>query len=81
MMKVKLNRSAIETVLLKKNMSQNMLATTMGISTCYFSQIMCGTRYPSPRLRQRILDALDPLTFDDIFIIEDGQDGDKAKKA
>ncbi len=80
-MKVKLNRSAIKTVLVKRNISQNMLATGMGISSGYFSQMVCGTRYPSAKVRQRILDALVPMTFDDLFVIQDGQDGDRPKTA
>ncbi|HEX76928.1 MAG TPA: helix-turn-helix transcriptional regulator [Dehalococcoidia bacterium] len=71
MLKVRLNRDAIQLAMVRRNMSQNMLAIRVGISSGYISQLMCGTRYASPRVRQKILDALTPLTFDDVFIIEE----------
>jgi len=75
MVKVSLNRRALEIALARKNMSQNMLAARMGISSGYMSQLMRGERHPSPMTRQKILDAMSPLSFDDIFIIEDERDG------
>ncbi len=75
MVKVRLNRRALELVIAKRNMSQNMLAIRTGSSGGYISQLMRGVRYPSPKIRQKILDALSPLTFDDLFIIiEEDQD-------
>jgi transcriptional regulator with XRE-family HTH domain len=69
--KVKLNQAAVLWAIAKRNMSQNMLADRAGISSSYISQIIRGTRNPSPLTRQKIQDALQPLTFDDIFIIEE----------
>ena len=69
--KVTLNQSAVLQAIARRNMSQNMLAIRAGISSGYISQIMCGTRNPSPRVRQKLQDVLAPLTFDDIFIIEE----------
>ena len=69
--KVKLNQSAVLEAIARRNMSQNMLAIRAGISSGYISQIVCGTRNPSPRVRQKLQDVLSPLTFDDIFIIEE----------
>ncbi len=60
--------------LAKQSLSQSELATRLGISSSYMSQVVCGTRCPSPRLRRRILELLNPLTFDDLFIIEDRND-------
>ncbi len=74
MIKVKLNRNAIQVAMAKRNMSQNMLAIRVGISSGYISQLMSETRYASPKLRQTIIETLRPLTFDDIFIIEEGND-------
>lgn len=72
---VKLNQSAVLRAIARRNMSQNMLAIRAGISSGYISQIMCGTRNPSPAVRQKLQEILQPLTFDDIFIIEeDGHD-------
>ena len=69
MVKVRVNQDAVQVAMAKRNMSQNMLAIRAGISSGYISQIICGTRYPSPRVRQKILDILG-MDFDDVFIIE-----------
>jgi transcriptional regulator with XRE-family HTH domain len=52
-------------------MSQNMLAIKTGISSSYISNMICGIRYPSPEIREKLQRALQPLTFDEIFIIEE----------
>jgi transcriptional regulator with XRE-family HTH domain len=57
-----------------------MLAIRTGISSGYISQIMCGTRNPSPVVRQKLQDILQPLTFDDIFIIEENGKNDSQSK-
>jgi len=75
--RVKLNQVAVLRAVARRNMSQNMLAIKTGISSGYISQIMCGTRNPSPAVRQKLQDALNPLTFDDIFIIEESENGSK----
>ena len=53
----------------RQNISQNELAKRLGITSGYMSQLVCGTRYPSPKVRQKILDVLG-IDFDDVFIIE-----------
>ena len=73
--RVKLNQSAVLRAIARRNMSQNMLAIRVGSSSGYISQIMRGTRNPSPRMREKIQDVLKPLTFDDIFVIEENGDG------
>ena len=75
--RVRLNQSAVLRAIARRNMSQNMLAIRSGISSGYISQIMCGTRNPSPAVRQKLQDILKPLTFDDIFIIEESENGSK----
>ena len=69
--RVKLNQVAVLRAIARRNMSQNMLAIRAGSSSGYISQIMCGTRNPSPRMRERLQNVLAPLTFDDLFIIEE----------
>jgi transcriptional regulator with XRE-family HTH domain len=69
MIRVRVNQDAVQIAMAKRNMSQNMLAIRAGISSGYISQLMCGTRYPSPKVRQKILDVLG-MDFDDVFIIE-----------
>ncbi|MBN1188584.1 MAG: helix-turn-helix transcriptional regulator [Dehalococcoidales bacterium] len=77
--KVKLNQEAVLKAIARRNMSQNMLAVRAGISSGYISQILCGTRNPSPIVRQKLQDVLEPLTFDDIFIIEENGNGAKSR--
>ena len=74
---VKVNKLALLRAIARRNMSQNMLAIRVGSSSGYISQIMCGTRTPSPRMREKLLNVLAPLTFDDIFIIEESGNGSK----
>jgi transcriptional regulator with XRE-family HTH domain len=69
--RVRLNQDAVLKILAKRNISQNMLAIKTGISSTYISNLICGVRYPSPEIRKKLQDALQPLTFDDIFIIEE----------
>ena len=75
--RVKLNQVAVLHAIARRNMSQNMLAIRAGTSSGYISQIMCGTRNPSPRMREKLQGVLAPLTFDDIFIIEESENGSK----
>jgi transcriptional regulator with XRE-family HTH domain len=77
--KVKLNQEAVLKAIARRNMSQNMLAIRAGISSGYISQILCGTRNPSPAVRQKLQDVLEPLAFDDIFIIEENGNGSKSR--
>jgi hypothetical protein len=42
----------------------------VGISQCYASQLVCGTRCPSPRLRRRMLQVMTPLEFGELFAVE-----------
>jgi len=69
MVRVRVNQDAVQVAMAKRNISQNMLAIRAGISSGYISQLMCGTRCPSPKVRQKILDVLG-MDFDDVFIIE-----------
>ncbi len=70
---VKVNTVQVEKEIARRNLSKNMLAIKAGISSSYISQIISGTRYPSPRIREKLQQALQPLTFDDIFTIEEIQ--------
>ena len=74
--RVRLNQTAVLRAIARRNMSQNMLALRVGISSGYISQLMCGTRYPSPMVREKLQSVLNPLAFDDIFIIEENGKND-----
>jgi hypothetical protein len=69
--KVKINITTVEKEVARRNLSLNMLAIKAGLSSGYMSQLMKETRYPSPQTREKLQKALQPLTFDDIFIIEE----------
>jgi transcriptional regulator with XRE-family HTH domain len=79
-LKVKMNQGAVLRAIAKRNMSQNMLAIQAGTSSGYISQIMRGSRYPSPAMRQKLQEVLAPLTFDDIFIIEENGNNESADR-
>lgn len=67
---VGLKRKEVKKRLARKNISLNGFARKLGISSGYMSQLMCGIRHPSPKLRQSISDYLG-CEFDDIFFIQD----------
>jgi putative transcriptional regulator len=68
-MRTKLKTRELKLYLTKKNKSQNWLAYRLEISSGYMSQLMEGLRHPSPKLRERIMQKLPELTFDDLFVI------------
>jgi transcriptional regulator with XRE-family HTH domain len=76
LVRVRIHSEAIWAIIARRNISQNELATELGISSGYMSQLLCGKRSPSPQLRRRILTHLEPITFDELFIIENGIDSD-----
>ena len=66
---VVVNNMVVWQHLMKQNLAQNELARKLGISSGYMSQLMCGSRSPSPKLRRKMLDVLNPLSFEEIFLI------------
>jgi transcriptional regulator with XRE-family HTH domain len=71
LVKVRVNSKGLWGAVARQNLSQNEMAVRLGISKCYMSQVLSGTRCPSPKLRRRMLEVLSPLTFDDLFIVEE----------
>lgn len=69
-MKAVLKGKIIRKILMKKNKSQNWLAFRLNISSGYMSQLIDGSRHPSPQIRQRFIDMFPELTFDDLFLIK-----------
>lgn len=69
MVKVRLKTGVIHRILAEKSMSQNWLAYRLRISSGYMSQLLNGSRCPSPKIRQRFLAALTGYEFDDLFRI------------
>lgn len=76
-LKVQMNQEAVLLELARRNMSQNMLADKTRLSTGYLSQLIRGIRYASPKVRQRLQSALEPMTFDDIFTVKEIGNGPK----
>ncbi len=70
-MKVYIKTKFIRTKLIRKNMSQNWLASRAGVTSGYMSQLMDGSRCPSPKLRQRLMDVFPECEFDDLFRIKE----------
>lgn len=68
-MKVYLKSRELKKILIKKNKSQNWFAYRLEISSGYMSQLMDGSRSPSPRLREKIMNYLPDHQFDDLFLI------------
>lgn len=65
-MRAKLRTERVRDILLRRNISQNNLASRLSISSGYCSQLLAGTRYPSPRLRSRLQQELKE-DFDALF--------------
>ena len=73
-MKVLLRSKKIKKILIRKNKSQNWFAHKLEISSGYMSQLMDGSRNPSPRLREKIMNNLPEHEFDDLFLIIEAED-------
>ena len=58
----------------RRNMSQNELARKAGISSGYLSQLISWRKSPSPDVRRRLQAALEVDCFEDIFVMEYGDD-------
>ena len=54
-------------------MTQNELATRVGTSSGYLSQLMSGTRCPSAEMRKHLMEAQGVTRFEDLFILEQAQ--------
>ena len=68
-MHVRIRTRELRNILLRKNLSQNWLAGRLEVSSGYMSQLLRGSRHPSPALRQRILANFLGSSFDDLFEI------------
>lgn len=75
-MKVKLRSTTIDAHLARRNKSKSWLALKIGISSGYLSQLMDGTRNPSPKVREQIQRTLPDLSFDDLFTLSIKQEGE-----
>lgn len=65
--RVHLKSEAVWAVLNRRGWSQSEMARAVGVSPTYLSRLLREGRAPSPRLRERLLEFLQPLAFDDLF--------------
>lgn len=70
--KVRMKTKIFREILARKNISQNGLGRVIKLTSGHVSQLIRGTRNPSPETRKKILKELD-VTFDQIFRITDGK--------
>jgi transcriptional regulator with XRE-family HTH domain len=68
-MAVRLKATRVRRILARKNLSQNSFANHIGTTSGYISQLLNGVRNPSPEMRLKILGALPPHRFDDLFTL------------
>jgi len=69
MVKLRLKREAVLTVLARKGLSQGALSRQLGVTPAYMSMLLSGRRCVGLRLRPRIENApsLRHLEFDQLF--------------
>ena len=70
MVRTSINGMAVYDFMARNNLSQKEWAERVGISQCYASQLVCGTRCPSPRLRRRMLLVMTPLEFGELSVMK-----------
>ena len=66
---VKIKSKALLTILARRNMSHNGLGRGAGLQSGHVSQLISGKRNVSPASRQKILQTLNGVEFDEIFVI------------
>ena len=65
-MRARLKTERVREILFRRSISQNCLAIRLNISSGYCSQLLSGTRSPSPRLRMKLMRELKE-DFDTLF--------------
>lgn len=74
MLRVRVRPEPFWHAIARLNINQSEIAARLGISTGHMSLLVCGRRCPSPKVRRKILELLNHLTFDDLFIVEGRSD-------
>jgi len=77
MVRVGLRREAFDIAITRRNLSQKRLAERLHISRSYLSEIVRGKRKASAAIRERLLEYFQEYAFDDLFIIEQGDNGNR----
>ena len=72
--KARLRPEPVWELITRRNMSQNELARRSDISSGYLSQLISGRKSPSPEVRRRLQAALEVSCFEDLFVMEYGDE-------
>ncbi len=72
MIEVELRSDVLEKNLVRQNCSKKEMAYRMGITRSYLSGLCTGRRRASPKMRRRLLEYFH-CSFDDLFVIRDGE--------
>ena len=78
MVMVSLRREAFDIAITRRNLSQKRLAEKLHVSRSYLSEIVRGKKKPSAAIRERLLGYFQEYSFDDLFIIEQGDNGNQS---
>jgi putative transcriptional regulator len=76
MVSVSLKRPIFDIAITRRNLSQKDLARELRISRALLSQVVGGKKEPSAMMRKRLLEYFQEYSFDDLFTIEEGGNGD-----
>ncbi len=68
-LRVRIKAAAIEEALARRNWTKTQLAGAAGLHRTHLSDLLAGRVSPSPRTRQRLLEALGG-EFDDLFVFD-----------
>ena len=79
MVRVSLKRQIFDIAITRRNLSQKELARELGVSRALLSQVVGGKKEPSAMMRKRLLEYFPEYSFDDLFTIEEGGDGDRSQ--
>jgi putative transcriptional regulator len=71
MIRVTINRPALEIAITRKNLTRKIFAMELGVTASYLSRVISGKCEPSASLRNRLLQYLPDYSFDDLFTIEE----------
>lgn len=69
MTKTKVKGDILDELLTRANIPREDFARKISISSAHLSALINGNKFPSPKLRSRILAELIGKTFDDLFEI------------
>jgi len=70
-MKIYLNGREIRFVMMIRNMSQNKMATKIGITRPHFNKLLMGYANPTSETRKKITNAFKGIAWDRLYTIVD----------